>query len=544
MVRSRGAAAVVVALAGGVLLGVGAAGGVSAQAQPALAISISGNHFVNQDGQTITLHGVDEESTEYACYDGYAYSSGPLDATDAAAIASWHANAVRVPLNEDCWLGINGEPAYGSQAGYQQAIEDYVQDLNADGIYAILDLHWSADGTQQSDGQREMPDGHSQAFWASVATTFESDPAVLFDIFNEPEGNDDNGGFPVNWSCWENGGCTVPNNSDDSDAEANPPTYTATGMQALVTAIRNTGATQPIMIGGLNYANDLTGWLANEPTDPDNQLAASFHNYQGENCQAESCWSSQIAPVAAVVPVVTGEFDEDCPVSPTDPDFDNQYMDWADQNGVSYLAWGWVAPDTAEPCMGQFLITDSSDDPANPNGVDLQDHLAALTATTTTTTSGTTTTAPPTTTTTTTTTTAPPTTTTTTTTTPSTTTASTPSTTSTTPATTTTTTPPKARLPLQLKITACSVKHGRVTLSATLAGAFSGRLRIRMIVTIVSHHRDRTEQLSASAAADKGRFKTTLRLPAKAKLKLLTLSYVGGPVYAPTSASVRSGSGG
>ena len=55
---------------------------------------------------------------------------------------SWKTNAVRVPLNEDCWLGINGvDAAYGG-ANYRKAIGDYVTRLHAAGFVVILDLHW------------------------------------------------------------------------------------------------------------------------------------------------------------------------------------------------------------------------------------------------------------------------------------------------------------------------------------------------------------------------------------------------------------------
>ena len=63
----------------------------------------------------------------------------------------------------------------------------------------------------------------------------------------------------------------------------------------MVNAIRATGATQPILLGGLSYANDLSGWLAHEPVDPEHQLAASFHNYYGESCDTTSCWTTTIA---------------------------------------------------------------------------------------------------------------------------------------------------------------------------------------------------------------------------------------------------------
>jgi endoglucanase len=353
-----------------------------------LSISIQGNHFVNGAGQTVRLLGANHPSLEYACEEGYAYNDGNMNPADATAIASWHATAVRVPLNEDCWLGINGEPSNSqnpapalTMAGYRQAVQEYVTDLNNAGLYAILDLHWTAPGARAADGQRPMPDDHSAAFWTSVASTFASNRAVVFDAFNEPYSpaavNDPN--RPVSWDCWQSGGCLVPDDND-SVANANDLTlYTAVGMQTLVDAIRGAGAHQPILLGGLNYANDLTQWLAHEPSDPDGQLAASFHNYQGQGCDSEACWNAQITPVAAQVPVVTGEFDQNVCNAST---FDVDYMNWADQHGVGYLAWGWWVLSPQEiadaGCSAYYLISDPSGSPAAPNGVNLHDHLATL----------------------------------------------------------------------------------------------------------------------------------------------------------------------
>jgi endoglucanase len=375
-------------LALAICLGVLALCTTLAHADGSLSIAISGNHFVNGSGETVQLVGVDRTSPEYACFYGYAYSNGPIDASDAAAIATWHANAVRIPLNEDCWLGINGQPSNAdspqpplTQAGYQQAVEQYVSDLNADGIYAILDLHWSAPGSVPANGQRPLPDEHSKVFWESVASAFKSNPAVLFDAFNEPFSPAANGNlnYPVSWSCWKNGGCEVPD-ANDQETVNGAQTYHAVGLQTIVDAIRSTGARQPILLGGLSYANELNEWLTYEPTDPDHQLAASFHNYLGESCDSESCWSSTIAPLAEHVPVVTGEFgEEDCPVGGGDDpsDFDNRYMNWADQHGVSYLAWAWVELENTEPCGSLFMLT-ATGEPAQPNGVALHDHLASL----------------------------------------------------------------------------------------------------------------------------------------------------------------------
>ena len=58
-------------------------------------------------------------------------------------------------------------------------------------------------------------------------------------------------------------------------------------MGALVDAIRATGAKQPIMLGGIDYASDLRAWLANRPADK--AVVASFHNYGGHACHNQTC---------------------------------------------------------------------------------------------------------------------------------------------------------------------------------------------------------------------------------------------------------------
>ena len=176
-----------------------------------------------------------------------------------------------------------------------------------------------------------MPDqDHSPAFWQSVAEAFKGNPAVVFDVFNEPydptdprSGDDQDPTDKVTWNCWatgtENGaggGGPCLTSAYDENASRRP-LYQVAGMQALVDAIRAAGATQPVLVGGLDYANDLTGWLDHAPDDPLNQEAASFHNYMGKECDNVGCWNGQIAPVAANVPVVTGEFDEDNFENPT-----------------------------------------------------------------------------------------------------------------------------------------------------------------------------------------------------------------------------------
>ena len=80
-------------------------------------------------------------------------------------------------------------------------------------------------------------------------------------------------------------------------------------MQSMVNAVL-TGATNVMMLGGEEYSNDLTDWLQYEPTDPDNNLVASWHSYNGNTCDTLSCWTSEVQPVIAKVPVIAGEIGE------------------------------------------------------------------------------------------------------------------------------------------------------------------------------------------------------------------------------------------
>jgi hypothetical protein len=75
---------------------------------------VSGNRLVDSTGATRRLLGVNRSGVEFMCVQGRGIFDGPVDDAAVGAIADWNANAVRIPLNEECWLGLsNIDPAYG-----------------------------------------------------------------------------------------------------------------------------------------------------------------------------------------------------------------------------------------------------------------------------------------------------------------------------------------------------------------------------------------------------------------------------------------------
>jgi hypothetical protein len=341
-------------------------------------LQVVGNRVVDaRTGQTFVMRGVNWPSFEYACHDGYGYSNsagkrtvGP-DAAGAATIVSWHINTVRIPLNQDCWLGEDKLPKFGTRSGYRRAVRKWVSVLHRAGLAVVLDLHWSGPSGVVADGQRAMADDRSDDFWLSVARAFRRDHSVVFDLFNEPYGRFGPPGlaFDLTWACWRNGGCNAPRANIREPLDGN--TFATIGMQQMIDAIRSTGATQPIMVSGRDFGNNVSGWLANRPAD--GQLIASFHNYLSQPCNTVACWDATVAPVVAQVPVVSGEFGEnDCKTT-----FADTFMDWADQRDVGYLMWAWwLLPDRS--CKRQVLLRDVHGRARSPNGKALKAHLAAL----------------------------------------------------------------------------------------------------------------------------------------------------------------------
>jgi hypothetical protein len=315
-----------------------AASMISVASASALEIAVSGNHFVDGSSKPVRLIGVNRSGSEYACSGrdgqggfGYGFFQGPTSDRAIRAMKKWKINAVALPLNEACWLGGYGglKPEFSGEP-YRAAIEGYVNRLNAHGNYVVLRLSGSGPGDHvygAANGDSEMPMAdadHSLAFWSSVAARFAGNHAVIFHAYDEPH--------KISWECALQG---CPTNANGSEGEPHFGPFQAVGHQAIVDAIRATGATQPIVISGIEFAGDLSQWDQFMPVDPANQLAAGWNDFDYAKNLRRS--KSDLRRLAASHPIVVGGFgDTDC-----DSDYSTKLMKFADRLGISYLAWTW-----------------------------------------------------------------------------------------------------------------------------------------------------------------------------------------------------------
>jgi hypothetical protein len=348
---------------------------------------VVGNGLQDAGGSAVVLHGVDRSGSEYACVQGWGIFDGPNTLNDDSQLAlmkGWKGvNSVDVGLNEDCWLGINGVPAAYGGANYINAIKHEVATAEADGIYPVLSLFWSAPGSQAANGQAAMPDNdHSPAFWQSVADTFKNDPNVIFRLKEEPYPHSDNNDAAA-WDCWKNGDVQYPVASaltPSSSVSHCSEGYPTVGMQSLINIIRGTGASNVIQVPGVAYASTLNHFLdpayrVSDPLSPA-QLMATVDIYPETTyyCVTVSCYNSELLPVIEQMPLMAGEIGENGNGSSSSTTQVDTLMNWLDNNHASYGAWAW---DTWGGTLQ--LITDySTANPKSPWGTDYKNHLAGL----------------------------------------------------------------------------------------------------------------------------------------------------------------------
>jgi hypothetical protein len=364
-----------------------------AQAGAAPGIKIVGNQFVTTSAgtlgleavsanQAVVLRGINVSGPEYECLTDVVWDSSnlPASTTDYQAVVNgminnWHANVVRIPLNEDCWLGVptSTPPPASGLTNYIQPIMNFISVANASGLVVEVDLHVGGGpelvkkGSNQIDNFPAMDTNYSLQFWQSVAGYFKNNPSVIFNLTNEPEFLGSGSTAAADWTCYLNGGCstTACQNNGCQGPNGKSNTWNVQGVASVVSAIRAVPATNVIIIAGLDYSNQLDDWLTYvREYVTDTQIAAGIHLYYDLDCTTATCWNSTWTPImTAGYPIVideTGELPkaqggDACTGAETD-----SMVSWANGSSPKVGYWFWAftkAGGCSEPVL---LKTNSS----------------------------------------------------------------------------------------------------------------------------------------------------------------------------------------
>ncbi|WP_052573964.1 cellulase family glycosylhydrolase [Haloferula sp. BvORR071] len=249
------------------------------------ALKVSGNRLVTPAGREVWLQGLAVPSMEWS-----AGGENVLKSI-GVGIDGWKANCIRLCLGEKFWAGTGPWQNDGGMA-YRQLVEDAVNACAGRGAYIVLDLH-----------AYRAPQAEHAAFWKDVAARYKNHPAVIFELLNEPH--------DISWEVWRNGGLvTDKKGGGDAVAENGEKLsgFQSIGMQGLVNVIRETGAKNLIIAGGLDWGYDLAGVLDGFALEDrgGHGIMYSSHVYPWK-----SDWQGKFLALADKYPLFIGEVGAD-----------------------------------------------------------------------------------------------------------------------------------------------------------------------------------------------------------------------------------------
>ena len=354
-------------------------GSSTASPSGVFGIKVSGNKFVSTlTGNPVQIVGTNISGLEngYKSHWPSFSSAGSAFWSKVVNIDSSGLNTVRLPLNEASWLNYTcydsgfGESAnfYTAASGggytpdpgsiYQATVKQAVADATAAGLYVILDLHWGAPNNASAQplcpiGQPAYADNdHSPTFWKQLADAFKGNPAVIFELFNEPYGTNVYG----NWVT-QNGSTYMPgpdatrlftggnfspfislNNAAGDGPVTTTLTWNVASMNSLLQTIRGEGATNVVLASPIGYAGEIETWLGTYTgggnPDPLKQFGVAWHLYSYAKGTAPP-----LAVLAAGYPIaVTETFGFDAAL---DGKKNADGYTWAASEGIGYVWWGW-----------------------------------------------------------------------------------------------------------------------------------------------------------------------------------------------------------
>jgi len=255
-------------------------------------LRVVGNRLRDAAGNEVWLQGVNAGGMESVP------NTDQIVKSVVVAIDEWKSNCVRLPVNESFWFGTSAYQSDGG-AAYRAAVDKIVTLAANRGAYIALDLH-----------RFRAPKAEHISFWKDAAKRYANHPAVLFDLFNEPHG--------ISWEVWRNGGWVGEAGKVDESAfltaeeKKKNQGFESVGMQALVDAVRSTGAKNVVIAGGLYWANDLTG-IESEAIEKGEAKSYRLDEKGGDGIMYawhtyhwHKGWA-RILPVAAKHPIFLGE---------------------------------------------------------------------------------------------------------------------------------------------------------------------------------------------------------------------------------------------
>lgn len=294
---------------------------------------VRGTRLQTRDGHELLLQGVNIPSL---CW---LVDGEHVKRSFHTAIHTWKANLIRLPVNDAFWFG-RGIEEWNRRgdggASYRARIDALADYAASNGCYLILDLH----------AFKAPTEAHAR-FWADAARRYANRPGILFGLINEPHS--------ISWELWRDGGEIPPDaGSKTAVAENNEAAgvESTIGMQALVRAVRDAGASNVVVCAGLDWGYDLSGIPDGFALDDlgGNGILYDTHIYPWKRD-----WENRVLPCVRSYAVIVGEVGCQTKPMPFETVAENPYawvsdvFSFLQENRLHWAAWSFHP--AASPCV-------------------------------------------------------------------------------------------------------------------------------------------------------------------------------------------------
>ena len=233
------------------------------------ALTTRGARLQTVDGDAVVLRGVMVPDPAVLA------DRGRFDRDTVADVAATGANVLRVPVHPGHWAD-DGDYLW-------RYLEPLARWAGEEGLYVILDWHVIGDVTTgAAPSEPELFAAtleETRQFWTAVAGHFATAPHVLLELVNEPQGM----------------------SGDEWRAVADE----------LTDLVREQGATQPVVVGGTEYARDLS-WVADGGV-ADDEVVYATHLYPAHGRGGWDAWFGSVTDRYPLLLTEWGFIDRDDP---------------------------------------------------------------------------------------------------------------------------------------------------------------------------------------------------------------------------------------
>jgi hypothetical protein len=297
------------------------------------ALVTSGNRILRSDTmQPVLLRGVNRSGLEYSepSVSGFLAAAGVTENEIREIVLNWRASVIRLPFNQE-WA-LRGRGRFSAE-DYLASLDQVISWAAELGAYTILDLQWLDPETVYGltlDRNSQLmpnhiaptPDADSILLWTTLAARYRDEPAVLFDLFNEPHDPLDGDFLPIHVAGLE--GEIEKSGENFVGAEL----WTAWAGR-LINEVRRIRTGGLILVEGIDWGFDLRGIHLDVPN-----IVYSTHIYSNRRV---GHWHKAIGR-AAEVPLFIGEWGGE----EKDLAFGRTLADRMRRDGLGWTAWSWV----------------------------------------------------------------------------------------------------------------------------------------------------------------------------------------------------------